>query len=108
MKSSSLAEQIGARIRKLRLERQLTQEQLGERAGLDPAELSRYERGKRTPGLENLARIAEALGLPLPALVDASEEHEELSALVAELRGLPEQRRRAVVGVTRLVLRELG
>lgn len=63
MKSSSIAEQVGARSRTLRLQRRLTQAQLAERAGLDPAELSRYERGKRTPGLENLARsLARRMG----------------------------------------------
>jgi transcriptional regulator with XRE-family HTH domain len=41
----------------------LTQERLAEKAGLDPTYISSIERGLRNPGIKNVARLAKALGL---------------------------------------------
>lgn len=54
-------ERIGRRIRELREERGLLGKELAEMVGIDPANLSRLEKGKFSVGLDILCRIAAAL-----------------------------------------------
>ena len=54
---------LGANVRQQRDAKGLTQEQLAEKAGLDPTYISGIERGLRNPGIKNVARLAKALGL---------------------------------------------
>jgi transcriptional regulator with XRE-family HTH domain len=60
---------LGARIRDRRLHRNLTQEQLAERAGVDRSTIQRIERGLNDPRHSHLLRIANALDVPLADLV---------------------------------------
>lgn len=60
---------VGDRIRAARLHANLTQEALGERAGLDRQAINRIEQGHASPLLDNLVRIADALDVPLRDLV---------------------------------------
>lgn len=60
---------IGARIRHARLHRNLTQEALAERAGIDRQAVNRIEQGHVSPRLDTLLLIADALGVPLADLV---------------------------------------
>jgi transcriptional regulator with XRE-family HTH domain len=53
---------VGARIREERRHAGLSQVQLGERVGRDHKTISRWENGHRTPSLDDLVRIAHALG----------------------------------------------
>jgi DNA-binding XRE family transcriptional regulator len=50
-----------------RLELGLTQEQLSQRSGVAQTEISRIERGRKTPNLDTYARLAAALNLDLIA-----------------------------------------
>lgn len=52
---------MGERIRKVRLFRGWTQDELGEAVGIDRASISRYESGKRDPYATHLAKICVAL-----------------------------------------------
>ncbi|WP_199572787.1 helix-turn-helix domain-containing protein [Streptomyces murinus] len=60
---------VGARIRDVRLHANLSQERLAENAGLDRQAINRIEQGHASPLLDNLIRIADALGIPLADLV---------------------------------------
>ncbi len=62
---------LGDRIRRLRLARDLTLKQVGDRAGVSPTHLSEIERGKTSPTVGALIRIARALGEDASRLVDA-------------------------------------
>jgi transcriptional regulator with XRE-family HTH domain len=53
---------VGARIRAARLHANLTQEKLAELAGLDRQAINRIENGHASPLLDNLLRIARAVG----------------------------------------------
>lgn len=53
---------LGQNVRRRRETRELTQEKLAEKAGLDPTYISGIERGLRNPGIKNVARLARALG----------------------------------------------
>ena len=61
---------LGARIKALRLERDLQQRQLAEKADLTPSMVSQIESGRLTPSLNTLGRIAAALSVPIGALFD--------------------------------------
>lgn len=60
---------IGANVRRLRLAKGLTQEQLAADAGIDLTYAGGIERGRRNPSLDVLARVAAALGAELPDLL---------------------------------------
>jgi transcriptional regulator with XRE-family HTH domain len=63
--------QFGATVRRLRTAAGLTQEQLGERCGMDLSAVSRLERGHRNPRLDTLVRLARALDVtPADLLAD--------------------------------------
>ena len=61
-----IAVRFGQAVRKLRLEQKLSQEELAERCDLHRTYISDIELGKRNVSLENIERIAAALGRPLP------------------------------------------
>ena len=53
---------LGDEIRKVRLQKKMTQEQLSLSTGIDRAYLSELENGHRSPSVEVLMRLCEALG----------------------------------------------
>ena len=67
-------QQLGNRLRLLRRQRGLTQAQLAERASLSDNFIGMIERGVAHPTLEAIARIADALGMPLRALFEEEDE----------------------------------
>ena len=70
-------EELGARIRRLRLERGIGQERLAIEAGVDQSGLSKFERGKdRRMSKQSLERIADKLGLDYEQLTDGTEYQE--------------------------------
>ncbi len=65
--------ELGERIRQLRLARNLTLKQVGEKAKVSPTHLSEIERGKTSPTVGALVRIALALGKEPAYLVGDDE-----------------------------------
>jgi len=61
-KRDSVLAKLGLNVRTRREARELTQEKLAERAGLDATYISGIERGLRNPGIKNVAKLAKALG----------------------------------------------
>lgn len=59
---------FGSNVRKARLLKKLTQEELAEIADLDPTYISGIERGVRNPSLISICRIAVALNLSVSRL----------------------------------------
>ena len=56
---------IGARIKKARVERCLSQYDLGAMLGLTATAINYYEKGKRKIGIEDLHRLAKVLAKPV-------------------------------------------
>lgn len=54
---------VGETIRKMRQAQNLTQEQLGERIGVQKAQISRLEKGTSVITLPTISRIFQALGV---------------------------------------------
>jgi transcriptional regulator with XRE-family HTH domain len=61
---------LGTNLREARLKLELTQEQVAERCGVHPTEISRIEAGKRDPRISTLRRLAKAVELPPGQLLD--------------------------------------
>jgi transcriptional regulator with XRE-family HTH domain len=61
--------QLGRNLRQFREAAGLTQMELGNRTGMDMAEISRLELGKRDPRLSTIVRVAVALELTAAELV---------------------------------------
>lgn len=59
----------GDRIKQYRLEKGLTQKQLGKLCGIADSNIRKYENGRQDPKLPTIRKIAVALELPLSALV---------------------------------------
>lgn len=60
--------ELGERVRALRQASGLSQEDFGHAAGLDRTYVGSVERGERNVSLDNLHRIADALGVPVGEL----------------------------------------
>ena len=67
----------GDLIRKFRLEKGLTQKQLGEKCGINEANIRKYELGNQNPKIETLQKIANALNVSVLDLGVISDEFME-------------------------------
>jgi transcriptional regulator with XRE-family HTH domain len=61
---------VGANVRRLRVERKLTQEQLAHDAEIDVTYLRGIEAGRRNPSISVLGRLATALVIHPSALLE--------------------------------------
>ncbi|MFG6326165.1 MAG: helix-turn-helix domain-containing protein [Lachnospiraceae bacterium] len=78
--------EIGTNIRSSRKKRGITQEELANIADISTQHLCRIENGVRTPSLETVHRIADALGITTDALfgntaIEAVDYQEELKMI---------------------------
>jgi transcriptional regulator with XRE-family HTH domain len=105
---------IGEQIRKLRREKNWTQDELGQRVGILGPNITRYESGRTTPRKAMIERFAQAFGLSVEefesgAVVpkdDLASVDPEMAKLCRELMGLSESERAAVRQVLTLVVKQ--
>lgn len=64
---------FGVRLKQLRKEKKLTQEELAVRIGRSVDALSNIERGKSLPNFTTIEQLAQALDVPLKNLFDFDE-----------------------------------
>ncbi len=67
---SELKEKFGLRLQALRIEADMTQEELAVAVGLTVESISNIERGIHGPKFDNLEKLTEALDLPVKDLFD--------------------------------------
>jgi transcriptional regulator with XRE-family HTH domain len=79
--------EVGRRIRQLRMSRsaRMTQEELSERARISVSFLSMIERGERSPHLETLAAIAEALEVKVADLFLGEHDRDSVEPMFQPL-----------------------
>jgi transcriptional regulator with XRE-family HTH domain len=65
----SASQSLAANLKVLRELRNLTQAELGHRAGMGGASVSHFETGQRTPSLDSLVKLADALDVTLDTLL---------------------------------------
>lgn len=71
---SVLRNNFGKRLRQIRRQKDITQEQLAEAIGVSPTFMSNLERGINGPSFDILQKLTEALGVPARDLFDFPEE----------------------------------
>ena len=87
---AELARHLARRLRYLRAQVGITQEELAARAGVDRARLSKMETGKSLPCLATLARLADSLGVGLADLVRAAPDPTRDPAIDTDVSGTPQ------------------
>jgi len=65
---------IGTLISELRKEKQLTQEQLGEKLGVSQKSVSRWETGKNMPDISLLKSLSDELGITVSELIEGEKQ----------------------------------
>jgi len=101
---SNTLKAVGAHIRSLRKSRKLSQEQLAERSDLHYTMIGSVERGERNVTLENLAKIAYGLGVPLRELFPPdSKSNESANELVALLATADQSTSELILSVAKLI-----
>lgn len=80
--------EIGAVIRKLRLEKKLTQEEMAKRLGVTAPAVNKWEKGHSMPDITLLSPIARLLGTTLDTLLShtTSLSEEETERIIRELQ----------------------
>lgn len=66
---TNIKKNFGDKLRKIRKEKNISQEELGFRAELHRTYISDIERGARNVSLENIEKIAKALKVPTKDLI---------------------------------------
>ena len=66
---------FGERVRELRAQKGLSQEELAQLAKIDRTYIGGIERGERNAGIKNVWRIADALGVPAADLFQEGERN---------------------------------
>ncbi len=64
--------EIGEKIRSIRVSRGVTQEDLAKKTGLSRSTIVNFERGKRIPRIDDLMKIAGALGVEATIFLKAN------------------------------------
>jgi transcriptional regulator with XRE-family HTH domain len=106
-----LEEIVRRRIRELRLERGLTQEQLCERADISVDAVSRIEGGTRVPTMETIERLAKAFAVTPTTFLDKAPALSEpvqplpIRRVVSLLEGQPEELQRLAEQVVTILVR---
>lgn len=99
---------LGSRIRELRRNAELSQDQLSELIGIDPKHLSRIELGKAYPYVETLEAIAKAFGVELMELFDFTHlgsQAVDKRQIEEMLDGLSQDKLRLVYRVVKSIVR---
>jgi len=66
--SKTIRNKFGKRIRDLRLQKEWSQEELADKAGLHRTYIGAIERGEQNVSIDNIERLAKVLGLTLERL----------------------------------------
>jgi transcriptional regulator with XRE-family HTH domain len=72
LRAAALSEALGRRIRKLRIDRALTLDEVAARSGCSVGSLSQIERGIGNPSFNTLVKISHALDISVGRLLEAA------------------------------------
>ena len=67
---ASITERFGSRVKKMRLQKKISQLELAQKSKLDLTTINEIENGNREPMLRTIWKISTALGLSLKDLFD--------------------------------------
>lgn len=89
---------FGKRLRELRMERKLSQRDLGKYLKVAPSTIAMYETGKREPDFETVSRVAEYFGVATDYLLGQTDVRAKAAVVDLSLRWpnlSPDRRQRA-------------
>ncbi|MEK3687928.1 helix-turn-helix domain-containing protein [Paenibacillus sp. FSL R10-2736] len=104
---SELVQRIGERIRRVRKEINLSQEQLAERSGLHTNYVGQVERGEKNLTLETLEKVVGSLGISLEELfryIGPMKQKDAISQIVELLIERPSADQEMALSVLKSVL----
>lgn len=73
-KRKNTTKEIGERVKELRVQRGLTQQQLADKVNLTYVQIGRYERGGTMPGGDALKKLADVLGTTTDFLMNGDQD----------------------------------
>ena len=76
---------VGAFLKDLRKEKEITQEQLAEELGVSGRTISRWETGKNMPDISLLVEIAEFFDVSIPEIIKGERKSESMEEEVKEV-----------------------
>jgi transcriptional regulator with XRE-family HTH domain len=85
-KQDAVSVDIGERLRELREARNISMRALATRSGLSANALSMIERGKASPSVSTLYKLADALGVSITAFFGSANEKKQVVLLRADER----------------------
>src|SRR5512144_1874911 len=77
---------VGGRLRQLREERNISMRSLATKSGLSANALSMIERGKASPSVSTLYKLAEALGISITSFFGSDTQRQQVVFLKADGR----------------------
>lgn len=77
---ASTQARFGRAVKRVRVQRGLTQEQVSAASGLHPTYISDIERGARNPSWEAITRLAQGIGVPTAEIAAQFDEAQENGA----------------------------
>jgi transcriptional regulator with XRE-family HTH domain len=99
---------LGDKIKKERLNRGLTQEELAKKANLSVSFMGQIERGERKLSVDTLVKIGNSLGVSFDYLLQSGQRLKydtALDELVYILKGRTQNEIRMVIDVTRTIFK---
>lgn len=105
---SNIAVELGKRIKVLRKERGISQEELSFKAGISAAHLGQIERAVKKPTVETIGKLAAALEVPVTALFspeyapDTDFGNTTLAKINAQLSSMNEEEQKDILKVIRI------
>lgn len=107
---SQVAQNLGNKIRELRKNKKMSQEELAYKANISPAHLGQIERALKNPTIDTIAQISHALEIPLHELFCFELDHEiqvqnspVLTKINIHLSTMDENQQRDILRLIRLV-----
>lgn len=102
-----IATALGLRIRELRNERHMSQEELAFKAGISAAHLGQIERALKNPTIDTVAKIAAAMGVPITTLFTEEQPKSDMDSPViskinAHLMDMTEDQQRDFLRIIRI------
>lgn len=107
---SDFGKTLGERVRSIRKRKGYSQEELAHRASFSTSFISDIERGEKSPTIENLYRITNALGVSLEELfskfqpMKKTKESELIDSIINKANNLPTKELQTVHDMLNLLL----
>ncbi|MBF4249527.1 MULTISPECIES: helix-turn-helix transcriptional regulator [Vibrio] len=103
----SIDNPIPVRLKEVRKKAKISQKELGMRIGIDEssasARMNQYEKGKHTPDISTLKKMADELGVPLNYFFCEDDDLAELAVLIYKL---PAQDKKALLESLKMKIKE--